>query len=147
MADMTDKKRGSSDVLRDLSDAFDEADLSATEADIREDLSLLGVDAAKVAADMRAAVEEAKNSAKRIRLMRAKEGVSKFRSATRDAKPADRAALQARFQSIRSGANPQQVLMAARKGKQHSAADEDGILDDLAQLEALEAEDPKASDE
>jgi hypothetical protein len=38
MADMTDKKRGSSDVLRDLSDAFDEADLSATEADIREDL-------------------------------------------------------------------------------------------------------------
>jgi hypothetical protein len=144
---MTDKKRRSSDVLRDLSDAFDEADLNATEADIREDLSLMGVDAAKVAADMRAAAEEAKNSAKRIRLMRAKEGASKFRSATRDAKPIDRAALQARFQKIRSGTNPDNVLMAARKGKQYSAADEDGILDDLAQLEALESGDPKASEE
>jgi hypothetical protein len=144
---MTDKKRRSSDMLRDLSDAFDEADLHASEAEIREDLSLLGVDAAKIAADMRAAAEEAKNSAKRIRLMRAKEGASKFRSATRDATPTDRAALQARFQGIRSGTNPERVLMAARKGKQHSAADEDGILDDLAQLEALESDDPKASEE
>jgi hypothetical protein len=46
---------------------------------------------------------------------------------------------------MRSGADS--VMMAARKGKQLSADDEDGALEDLAQLEALEAEDPEASKE
>jgi hypothetical protein len=39
------------------------------------------------------------------------------------------------------------LMMAARKGKEISLSDEEGALDDLAQLEALDAEDPKASKE
>ena len=35
------------------------------------------------------------------------------------------------------------MMMAARKGKGLSDSDEKGMLDDLAQLAALEAEDPQ----
>lgn len=38
-------------------------------------------------------------------------------------------------------------MMAARKGKEVSADDEEGALDDLAQLNALESKDPEASKE
>jgi hypothetical protein len=36
------------------------------------------------------------------------------------------------------------MMMAARKGKDMSASDEEGALDDLALLEALESEDAEA---
>jgi hypothetical protein len=39
------------------------------------------------------------------------------------------------------------LMMAARKGKGMSPGDEEGALDDLAQLEALESKDPEASKE
>jgi len=38
-------------------------------------------------------------------------------------------------------------MMAARKGGQLSQSDEEGALDDLAQLEAIEAQDDEASKE
>jgi hypothetical protein len=39
------------------------------------------------------------------------------------------------------------MMLAARKGKQLSETDQDGALDDLAQLDALESEDSEASKE
>jgi hypothetical protein len=39
------------------------------------------------------------------------------------------------------------LMMAARKGKQLLQNDEESAMDDLAQLEALEAQDDKASEE
>jgi hypothetical protein len=41
------------------------------------------------------------------------------------------------------GAKASDMMMAARKGKGLSDRDEDGILDDLAHLAALEAEEPE----
>jgi hypothetical protein len=43
--------------------------------------------------------------------------------------------------------NAPEVMMAARKGKGLSKSDEDGVVDDLAQLQALEAEEPEAGEE
>jgi len=50
------------------------------------------------------------------------------------------------MRSGRPGENDD-LMMAARKGKEMSPSDEEGALDDLAQLEALESEDPEASKE
>ena len=41
------------------------------------------------------------------------------------------------------GAKASDMMMAARKGKGLSDSDEQGILDDLARLARLEAEDPE----
>lgn len=140
-------KRKSVDELRDLSDAIDEAILGASDDDVNEELTLLGFDPDKVAAEMRAAAQEAKAIAGRLRLVRAKEAVTEFRKKPTQATVSDRAALRAKFERMRTGAGDDSMMMAARKGKQLSSDDEDGALDDLAQLEALEAEDPEASKE
>jgi hypothetical protein len=43
--------------------------------------------------------------------------------------------------------NAPEMMMAARKGKGLSKSDEDGLLDDLAQLQALEAKESEAGEE
>jgi hypothetical protein len=141
------KKRKSIDELRDLSDAIDEAILGASDSEVSEELTLLGIDPEKAAAEMDAFTQEAKKTAGRLRLARAKGAVTNFRNNRSKAQPADRSALRARFQKMRSGAGANGMMMAARKGKQLSADDEEGAVDDLAQLEALEAEEPEASKE
>ena len=142
-------KRKSIDELRDLSDAIDDSILSASDAEVREELASLGLDAEKVAGEMDAIAQEAKRIAGKSRLARAKGAVSVFRSNRPSASHADRSELRFKFQKMRSGRSGENdgVMMAARKGKQLSASDEEGALDDLAQLEALECEDPEASKE
>jgi hypothetical protein len=96
---------------------------------------------------MDAIAEEAKRFAGKSRLARAKDAVSAFRSRRPNAVPGDRTTLRSRLQTMRSGRSGGNdgLAMAARKGKDISASDEEGALDDLAQLEALESEDPEAS--
>jgi hypothetical protein len=145
---MTNKRR-SIDELRDLGDALDESILAASDTEVSEELASLGVDPGKVAAEMDAVAEEAKRLAGKSRLARAKDFVSAFRSNPPNTASGDKTALRSRLQAMRSGrveANDG-LLMAARKGKEVSASDEEGALDDLAQLEALEAEDPEAPKE
>jgi hypothetical protein len=142
-------KRKSIDELQDLGDALDESILGASDAEVGEELASLGIDPAKVAAEMDAIAEEAKRLAGKSRLGRAKDAVSAFRSKPPNAVPGDRTALRSRLQTMRSersGGNDG-LMMAARKGEDMSASDEEGALDDLAQLEALESEDPEASKE
>jgi hypothetical protein len=137
-------KRKSIDELQNLGDAVDESILAASDAEVSEELASLNVDPGKVAAEMDAIAEEAKRLAGKSRLARAKDAVSAFRSNPPNAAPIDRTALRSRLKSERSSANDG-LMMAARKGKNVSASDEEGALDDLAQLEALESEDPEAS--
>jgi hypothetical protein len=142
-------KRKSIDELRDLSDAMDESILGASDAEVREELASLGLDPEKVAAEMDAIAQEARRIAGKSRLARAKDAVSAFRSNQPNASHADMAVLRSKLQKMRSGRSGENdgLMMAARKGKQLSVSDEEGVLDDLAQLEALESEDPEASKE
>ncbi len=143
------KKRKSIDELRDLSDAIDESILGASDAEVSKELASLGIDPEKVAAEMDAIAQEAKRLAGKSRLARAKDAVSAFRSNPPNASQGDRTALRSRLQRMRSGrpGENDDLMMAARKGKEMSPSDEEGALDDLAQLEALESEDPEASKE
>jgi hypothetical protein len=142
-------KRKSIDELRDLGDAIDESILSASDAEVSEELASLGIDPEKAAAEMDAIAQEAKRLAGKSRLARAKDAVSAFRSNPSNAFQGDRTALRSRLQTMRSGRPGENdgLMMAARKGKDMSPSDEEGALDDLAQLEALESEDPEASKE
>jgi hypothetical protein len=142
-------KRKSTDELRDLSDEIDDSILGASDAEVSEELASLGIDPEKVAAEMGAIAQEAKRLAGKSRLASAKDAVSTFRSNPPIAPQGDRTALRSRLQRMRSGrpGGNDGLMMAARKGKDMSASDEEGALDDLAQLEALESEDPEASKE
>jgi hypothetical protein len=142
-------KRKSIDELRDMGYAIDESILGASDIDVSEELASFGIDPEKVAAEMDAITDEAKRFAGKSRLARAKDAVSSFRSNAPKSSPGDRAALRSRLQRMRSarpGGNDG-LMMAARKGKDMPASDDEGTLDDLAQLEALESEDSKASKE
>jgi hypothetical protein len=135
------------DELRDLGDAIDESILGTSDSEVSEELASLGIDPEKVAAEMDVIAQEARRLAGRSRLTRAKDAVSAFRNNPPNASRANRAALRSRLQSMRS-AKPGEndgLMMAARKGNKMSPSDEEGVLDDLAQLEALE--DPEASSE
>lgn len=142
-------KRKSIDELRDMGDAIDESILGAPDAEVSEELGALGIDPEKVAVEMDAIAQEAKRIAGKSRLANAKDAVSAFHSNRPSAAQADRSALRSKFQTMRSRrpSDNDGLMMAARKGTQASQADEDGALDDLAQLEALESEDPEASKE
>jgi hypothetical protein len=137
------RKRTSHEELLHLSAALDEAILNASDDEISDDLSLLGFDPDKVAADMKAATDEAIEKAAGLRLARAKEAAAAFRSKVANAAPADRSTQRARSQNMRSALDSGAMMMAARKGKKHSPDDEDGLQDDLAQLDALGAEEPQ----
>ncbi len=140
-------KRKSIDELRDIGDAIDESILAASDAEVSEELVSLGIDPNKVEAEMGAIAEEAKRLAGKSRLARAKNDVSAFRRNSPNVATSDKSALRSKLQRMRSG-RPEEndgLMMAARKGKDMSANDEEGALDDLAQLEALESEDPEAS--
>jgi hypothetical protein len=45
------------------------------------------------------------------------------------------------------GGNASGLMMAAREGDGLSESDEEGAVDDMAQLEALEAQDPETDSE
>jgi hypothetical protein len=142
-------KRKSIDELRDLGDAIDKSILGAPDAEVSEELASQGIDPKKVAAEMDAIAQEAKRLAVKSRLTRAKDAVSAFRSSPPNASQGERTALRSRLQRMRSGRPGENdgLMIAARKGKEMSQSDEEGALDDLAQLEALESEDPEASKE
>jgi hypothetical protein len=142
-------KRKSIDDLRDLSDAIDDSILDASDAEVREELTSLGIDPEKVAAEMDAIAQEAKRLAGKSRLANAKDALSAFRSKQTGAPGVDRSMLRSKLQKLQSRRPSEDdgLMMAARKGKQLSADDEEGALDDLAHLEQLESEDPEASKE
>ena len=58
---------------------------------------------------------------------------------------AERESVRAKLHDMRAGkgGNASGLMMAARKGGGLSESDEEGAVDDMAELEALEAQDPE----
>jgi hypothetical protein len=128
--------------LGKLEDAIDESILAASPDELREELAALGMDPDAVVSEMKDLTARAKIVGAKRGLERAKQAVLAFK-----AKPTvsseDRAAIRRKLDEMRAGdgAKASDMMMAARKGKGLSDSDEEGILDDLARLAALEAED------
>jgi hypothetical protein len=147
MAVMT-KKTTSVEELRRIDEEIEESILNASSADLREELVAQGDDAAVVISDIGAIVERAKANAAKMRLDQAKKELASFKDKS-NITTFDREAARARLGTMKSTspANASEMMTAARKGKGLSKSDEDGVLDDLAQLQALEAEEPEAGEE
>lgn len=138
-------KRTSQDELRKLDEAIDESILAASSDELREELAALGLDPDAVVAEMDAATERAKVAAGKRDLERAKRAVLAFKARPAHVSAEDRNAIRGKLDEMRAGdgAKASDMMMAARKGKGLSDSDEQGILDDLARLARLEAEDPE----
>ncbi|MGJ4950045.1 hypothetical protein [Bradyrhizobium sp. HKCCYLS20291] len=138
---MTRKNRGRNELQR-ISDAFDEDILNASPGQLRELLAEEGLDETKVVAEMDAILEQAKRSCGKAKLDQAKAAIATRGSEPSNVSAIDRERVRGKLGAMRSGAgeNMEGMMMAARQGKKLSARDEEGALDDLAQLEALENE-------
>jgi hypothetical protein len=136
---MSSKVTGHEQLQR-ITDALDEDILNASPAELREALASEGLDEAKVIAEMDAALAEAKRSCGKLRLEQAKAAVATHGSEASNVSSIDRERVRSKLDAMRSGSgeNVAGMMMAARKGKKLSDRDEEGTLDDLAQLEALE---------
>jgi hypothetical protein len=131
--------------LRRIGEALDESIIAASPEELREELTALGMDPDAVVTEMDAVTARAKIVAAKRGLERAKQAVVTFKAKPKDVSPADREIFRKKLADMRSGdgANVSEMMMAARKGKGVSENDEQGTIDDLAQLAALEAEDPQ----
>ncbi|MET4363494.1 hypothetical protein ABIB06_004088 [Bradyrhizobium sp. LB8.2] len=135
-------KRTSQDELRKLDDAIDESILAASSEELREELAVMGMDPDAVVSEMDAVTARAKTAAAKKSLEQAKRAVLAFKARPTKSSPEDRDSSRRKLEAMRAGeATGAFDMMAARKGKGLSDGDEQGMLDDLAQLAALEAED------
>ena len=130
------KKPSDRDRLSKIGEAIDESIVEASEKDLREDLAEQGRDFDKAVARVGSVIERAKVSAAKVKYERAKQEVKAFRDQS-NVHSLDLAKARSRFDGIRAG-DVSDTMMAARKGGKLSDRDEDGVVDDLAQLEALE---------
>jgi hypothetical protein len=138
-------KRTYRDELEKLDDAIDESILAASSKELREELTALGLDPDAVVTEMGAVTERAKIAAAKRGLERAKQAVLAFKARPANVSSEEREIARRRLGAIRTGdgAKVSEMMMAARKGRGLSDSDERGILDDLARLAELEAEDPE----
>jgi hypothetical protein len=138
--DPTDLER-----LSKIGAAIDDSILNASEADLREDFKEAGDDFDKAVARAGSAVERAKVRAARLRFERAQAEVKAFREQG-NVRTLDLAKARRGLEGMRSG-QAEDAMMAARKGGKLSERDEQGLLDDLAQLHALENEEKAEGEE
>jgi hypothetical protein len=131
--------------LSKFDEAIDDSLLNASEAELREDFKEAGDDFDKAVARAGSAVERAKVRAARLRFERAQAEVKAFREQG-NVKTLDLAKARRRLEGMRSG-QAEDAMMAARKGGKLSERDEQGMLDDLAQLHALENEEKEEGEE
>jgi hypothetical protein len=137
-------KRTSQDELRKLDVAIDQSILAASSEELREELAAMGMDPDAVVSEMDAVTAHAKTVAAKRGLEQAKQAVLVFKTRPTKASSEDRDAFRRKLDAMRAGEGTSAFdMMAARKGKGLSDSDEQGMLDDLAQLAALEAEDPQ----
>jgi hypothetical protein len=131
--------------LSKIGAALDDSILDASEADLREDFKEAGDDFDKAVARAGSAVERAKVHAARLRFERAQAEVKAFREQG-NVRTLDLAKARRRLERMRSG-QAEDAMMAARKGGKLSERDEQCLLDDLAQLHALENEEKEEGEE
>jgi hypothetical protein len=138
-------KRTYREELEKLDEAIDESILAASSDELREELAALGLDPDAVVAEMDAVTGRARIAGAKRNLEQAKRAVLTFKARPADVSSEDRDAVRRKLGAMRAGdgAKASDMMMAARKGKGLSDSDEQGILDDLARLARLEAEDPE----
>ena len=138
-------KRTYRDELDKLDDAIDESILAASSDELREELAALGLDPDAVVAEMDAVTGRARIAGAKRGLEQAKRAVLTFKARPADVSSEDREAVRGKLGEMRAGdgAKATDMMLAARKGKGLSDSDEQGILDDLARLARLEADDPE----
>jgi hypothetical protein len=135
--------------LRRIGEAFDDSILAASPEELREELAAQGLDVEKVVAEMDAINASAKLAGAKMRLERARDAVKTAKSQPTVVSSAERESVRAKLHDMRAGkgGNASGLMMAARKGDDLSESDEEGAVDDMAQLEALEAQDPETDGE
>src|SRR5258708_35854838 len=148
MAVMTNKI-AATEALRRIGEAIDESILAASSEELREEVAAQKLDVDKVVVEMDAITASAKMAGAKMRLEQAKEAVKSFKARTTDMSSIDRDLVRRKLSDMQSsgGGNVPEMMRAARKGKGISDRDEEGAIDDLAQLEALEAQEPQADGE
>ncbi len=131
--------------LSKFDQAIDDSILEASEADLREDFKEVGEDFDKAVARAGRALEQAKARAARMRFKRAQDESRAYRE-QENVKSFDLAKARRRLDGMRSG-EVENAMMAARKGGKLSQRDEENLLKDLTQLEALENDDKEEGEE
>jgi hypothetical protein len=132
------KKPSDMDRLSKIDEAIDESIIEASEKELREDFAEQGHDFDKAVARVGSAIERAKVSAAKMRYERAKREMQAFHNES-NVRSLDLAKARRRLDGMRTG-DAGDIMMAARKGGKLSERDEDGVVDDLAQLEVIENE-------
>jgi hypothetical protein len=148
MAVMT-RKITATEELRRIGEAFDDSILTASPQELREELAAQGLDVEKVVAEMDAINASAKLAGAKMRLERARDAVRAAKSQLTVVSSVERESVRAKLHDMRAGkgGNASGRMMAARKGDGLSENDEEGAIDDMVQLEALEAQDPETDGE
>jgi hypothetical protein len=126
------------DRLLKIGEAIDESIIEASEKELREDFAEQGHDFDKAVARVGSTIEKAKASAAKMRFELAKREMKEFHDRS-NVRTLDLTKARRRRDDMVAG-DDGGTMMAARKGGKLSERDEDGIVDDLAQLEALENE-------
>jgi hypothetical protein len=132
------RKPSDMDRLLKIGEAIDESIIEASEKELREDFAEQGHDFEKAVARVGSTIEKAKASAAKMRFELAKREMREFHARS-NVKTLDLTKARRRRDDM-VGGDAGRTMMAARKGGKLSERDEDGIVDDLAQLEALENE-------
>lgn len=147
MADMSASKKPQVSPAALIGDAILEDTLSLSPEDAAAELRDAGIAPEDAVARVRRAVADAEMDCARRRMESAKEGVAAFRASRSDVIPlADRQRQRARLEEMkRSAPGASGMMMAARKSEGLSQRDEEGLLDDLADLERLEREDDEGA--
>jgi hypothetical protein len=143
------KKITATEELRRIGEAFDDNILAALPEELREEFAAQGLDVVKVVAEMDAIHASAKLAGAKMRLERARDAVKTAKTQPTVVSSAERESVRAKLHDMRAGkgGNASDLMMAARKGDGLSESDEEGAVDDMAQLEALEAQDPETDAE
>lgn len=134
---MTTKPSDMERLLK-IDEALDESIAEASEKDLREDFAEQGLDFDKAVARVGSTIERAKASAAKMRFELAKREMKAFHEQS-NVRTLDLTKARRRLDGMVAG-DAGETMMAARKGGKLSERDQDGIVDDLAQLEALENE-------
>jgi hypothetical protein len=132
------RKPSDMDRLLKIGEAIDESIIEASEKELREDFAEQGHDFDKAVARVGSTIERAKASAAKMRFELANREMKKFHDRS-NVRTLDLTKARRRRDDMVAG-DAGGTMMAARKGGKLSERDEDGIVDDLAQLEALENE-------
>jgi hypothetical protein len=134
---MSTTKPNDASLLARLDDALMDNIFELSEADLDAEIKELGLDPAAEVASMRSAIDKAVKAAAKATLLSAKAELAKFKL-EKSGGAHDAAAGRALLERIKARDPAMaEMMMAARKGKALSESDEEGVAEDLADLEKL----------